>query len=115
MINQLLNEVVPFVEKAAPAVARILGLNSLAGGTPWAVYLLSKAFGLNLQEVDKLPQAIADDPDSDKKLHELEESFSDWFLDQTKDIARNVKVSNLEVNFKLSFDTDKDDTLMNKM
>lgn len=104
MITAILHELLPFVEKTAPAIARILGLNSVAGGTPWAIYLLSKAFGLNLNEIDKLPQAIADDPDSDRKLHEIEESFSDWFLDQTKDVTKNIKVSNIELSLVVNFD-----------
>jgi hypothetical protein len=103
-MKQILQDILPLIEKAAPAVAKALGLNALGSAAPWALYLISKAFGLNLNEVEKLPQAIIEDPESEKKLQQIEDSFADWFMDNTRLLTKNIKVSDLEIHFKLSFE-----------
>ena len=103
-MKQILQDILPLIEKTAPVIAKALGLNALGSAAPWALYLISKAFGLNLSEVDRLPQAIEEDPDSEKKLQQIEDSFSDWFVANTRLLTKNIKVSDLEIHVKLSFE-----------
>ncbi|HEX4372000.1 MAG TPA: hypothetical protein VHZ50_01725 [Puia sp.] len=104
MIKEIVQEIFPLVEKTAPAIARALGLNAVGGIAPWALYFLSKAFGVRMNEVSQLPSAIINDPESDLKLQHLEESFSEWFIDNTKDMTKNIKISDIEFHLKVSFD-----------
>lgn len=103
-MKEILTQLYPLIETVAPSIAKALGLNALSGAAPWALYLLSKAFGLNLNEVHQLPDIIANDPLSSEKLKELEDSFSDWFINTSKDMTRNIKLSDIEINCKIKFD-----------
>lgn len=76
-----------------------------SGNASWVLYVIAKAFGLSFAEVNQLPNVIADDPESDVKLKEIEDTFADWFIDSTKDMTKNVKVSDIEFHVKLSFET----------
>ncbi len=76
-----------------------------SGNTTWILYLIGKAFGINLDQVNQLPTVMAHDPDSDRKLKEIEDSFGDWFIEHTKEMTKNVKVSDIELHLKVSFET----------
>ena len=104
MIKELISELYPLIEKTAPAIARALGLGKLSTVAPWALYFLSKAFGIRMTDVKELPTAIINDPESDHKLKQLENSFSDW-VEDNKEVFADFKISNLEVNVKVNFDT----------
>lgn len=102
MIKEILSQLLPLIEKLAPSIAKALGLNSIANATPWALYLLAKTFGLKLNELQHLPEAIANDPESSDKLQYLEDSFSEWFVNNSTEMTK--RLSDLEIHVKVSFD-----------
>lgn len=98
MLKVLLNEVVPLIENFAPVIANALG--GFTNGVPWGIYLLSKAFGIHINEIDKLPQAIKEDPDSENKIKKVEDNFSEWFMENASQIFDDRAVKSIEVNFE---------------
>lgn len=103
MLNDILQEILPVIQSAAPAIASALGLNSIAANTPWALYLLGKAFGVDLNNVKELPQKIAEDPDHETKLCDLDDYFSEWFMHSSKNLTKDVRISQAELNLKVTF------------
>lgn len=100
----LLQEVLPIIEKTAPTIAKALGFSGLSGVAPWAVYLLSKAFGVKMDEVEKLPNAISSDPAYCDKLCQVEKTFSKFVGKSGMELPKNFNLTNAEINIKLSFD-----------
>jgi len=98
MLKELLKDIVPMIQNTAPIIANALG--GFTKGVPWGIYLLSNAFGIHINEIDKLPQTIKDDPDSDNKIKKVEENFSEWFMEHACHIFEDVTVKSIEVNFE---------------
>lgn len=97
-------ELLPLIEKAAPSIAKVLGLGSFSELAPWAIYLLTKAFGISMDQVHKLPDAMSIDPKCNDKLCQIDKSFSQIFDKDTIALTKNLNLSNIEINVKLNFD-----------
>lgn len=98
MIKNLIKEITPLIENVAPVIATSLG--GFTKGVPWAIYLLSKAFGVHINDIDTLPQVIHDDPDSDTKIKKLEDNFGDWFLEHAGNMMEGQSISTVTLEFK---------------
>lgn len=104
MVSELIKDIYPIIAKSAPAIASALGLDKIGTASMWALYLVGKAFGINMNDMDKLPEVIANDPESCDKLSQLEKSFSSFFDQAPNNILKSLNVSNVEVNIKINFD-----------
>lgn len=119
MVSELIKDIYPLVAKSAPIIANALGMDKIGQASMWALYLIGKAFGINMNEVGKLPEVIASDPESCDKLCQLEKSFSELF--NNGDIIPNgiegalksLRVSNIELNVKINFDQSAGQLLAN--
>lgn len=105
MFHEIVKDIFPLIKDTAPGIASALGLGSLSSATPWALYLLSKAFGIDMDKVKDLPKAIINDPNHEEKLSNLNDYFSDWF--SSNRVARDIKITSFELNVKLNFSPDE--------
>lgn len=97
---ELFKEILPLLQKLAPSFATIIGSPGAGLATSFALSLLGNKFGVNPNEIAKLPKAIKDDPECHDKLCHLEEAFGEWF-------EKNGKQNNFPkkgINIKVEWD-----------
>lgn len=75
MFKEILGNAWPIIEKVAPTIASFLGSPLINISTTFIVSAISKAFGLDPNDVHKLGEAILNDPLAQDKLGTLEETY----------------------------------------
>ena len=101
MFYEFLKDIFPTLEEGAPLIAKALGFPHLSNVAKWAMSLISEAFDLDEDNIDKLPDAIMNDPDHLHKLQEVDQKFSTMIMSRPKEIC----VTNAEINIKLFYST----------
>jgi len=98
-LSDMVKDVIPVIENAAPLVAKIIGtypalaVNSL-------LPLLAKAFNVDADDAEKLIKVIAEKEDAPAKL----KAFEDNHKDLLKNLIENFsKLSHAEVCVKFDF------------
>lgn len=102
MFKDILGEVFPVIEKAAPIFASVLGSPLAGGATSIALNLLGTAFGVNPAQIEDLKTAIKSNPRSEDIIGRLEDMFSAWI----KSNGDMIMPRRLEVNVKLEWPDD---------
>jgi hypothetical protein len=74
MFKELLADVFPVIEKAAPIIAQALG-GPFVGTAITAFNLLSKVFGSSTYDIPLLVKNIMEDPESHQKLLQIQSDF----------------------------------------
>jgi hypothetical protein len=102
MFKELFIDVFPIIEKVAPIVATALG-GPYAATASIAINLLSKAFGSSEHDIPSLVKNIIDDPDSHKKLLDVQSMLTDSHKELLID---KLKMPNeIEITLKAKWDT----------
>ncbi len=96
-IKDVLHEVMPVIEKSAPAIGRIIG-GPVGLATTFAVSLLAHAFGTHPSDIQNLPTTILNDPTADIKLRELEKYNADLLATLKHD---DKPPTNVEININM--------------
>lgn len=99
MFKEILGDAFPIIQRFAPFISLALS-NPLAGElTSFGLNLLSNAFGVNPNEVQKLSESILSTQDPSSLLSNAEKEFTNWFK------LNNIRLPNkLEFNIKIEWD-----------
>lgn len=99
MLQELLKDVFPLIQKSAPTIASALGSPALGIPAMWALSLIGNKFGIDVQHTDpqELVKVMTSDPQCTDKLCQLENHFAEWFK------GSEIKISEAEVNIKIKF------------
>jgi hypothetical protein len=98
--KEVLSDVYPIIEKYAPTLATALGSPLSGMAAVFGANIIANAFGVNVNDVKRLPEIIGSDLDAKEKLCSLEETFSSFF----QNASNNFKMPNhLEVTVKASW------------
>jgi hypothetical protein len=76
--KEMLKSVWPLLEKSAPFVASLIGAPYASIPAMMAMHSLATRFGLDVENVSGLPDAMQADPDCADKLTSLESFFAKW-------------------------------------
>ena len=91
MFKDLLGDIFPIIEKAAPILATALGSPIAGSASVIALNLLASAFGININDANKLSTAIYADPDAAIKLKEVEEKYASFNLKIDEEDTANAR------------------------
>jgi hypothetical protein len=101
MMDLLVKQLLPLLEKGAPIIASAL-LDSKLNG--WATYFVCKVFGVCVTDVKNLPEVIRNSQDKDGKIAELESKHSTFFSNMSPETKNFFGIANAEINIKLNFE-----------
>ncbi len=102
---EFLHDVLPVIQKFAPAIGGIIG-GPVGAATGYALPMLAATFDSNPSDLRGLAEKIANAPDAQKRLSKIETNHLNM-IDFLQDHDKNM--TNFEMSIKISWDkpTDK--------